>query len=195
MPKTDLPDPKTKDLERLYEDMLPHIPTVVGQVCASLRYYSDEMELEVIAQRLRFTLWEKGYRRLRSFKPGSLPQPWLFKVALRDIRRWLQKQSRMVSLEDMLPDSFTTQPDQESDLLKKEQWKLLLAAVARLPEGQQRLFYLMCDGLSNPEIARRLGIKETSLRVKRSNLLSKLKEMVNIDNRYWQALTRTEKND
>ncbi|MGH9846388.1 MAG: RNA polymerase sigma factor [Blastocatellia bacterium] len=193
MPKTDSNVPEKKDLEKLYEDMLPHIPTVVGQVCASLRYSPGEMELEAIAQRLRFSLWEKGYRRLRSFKPGSPPQPWLFKVALRDIRRWLQKQNRMVSLEELLPDSFSTQPDQESELLRKERWKILLAAVARLPEGQQRLFYLMRDGLSDPEIARRLRIKVTSLRVKRSRLLHKLEEMVDEDT--GRGLTRMEKND
>lgn len=191
MPKTDLLDPKTKDLERLYEEMLPHIPTVVGQVCATLNYYPGQMELEAIAQRLRFSLWENGYRRLGSFKGKSAPQTWLFKVAIRDIRRRLQKQSRMVSLEEMLPDSFVTQPDQESELLKQERWKILLAAIAQLTEGQQRLFYLMRDGLSDPEIARRLRIKVTSLRVKRSNLLSKLKEMVSVD--AGRSLTKTEK--
>lgn len=193
MPETDSYVPENKDLERLYEDMLPHIPTVVGQVCASLRYSPGEIELEAMAQRLRFSLWEKGYRRLHSFKPVSPSQPWLFKVAIRDIRRWLQKQSRMVSLEDMLPDSFTTQPDQESELLKKERWKILLAAVARLPEGQQRLFYLMLDGLSDPEMARKLRMEVKSLRVKRSRLLRKLEEMVNEDT--GRGLARTEKND
>jgi RNA polymerase sigma factor (sigma-70 family) len=179
MPETDSNVPEEKDLRMLYETMLPHIPSVVAQVCASLRYAPGEMELEAIAQRLRFSLWEKGCRRLRSFKSGAPPQPWLFKVALRDVRRRLQMQRRMVSLEEMLPDAFATEPNQEGDLLRKERWDILLAAAARLPEGQQRLFHLMRDGLSDPEIARRLRMKETSLRVKKSKLLRKLKEMVN----------------
>lgn len=178
MPGTDSQEPANNDMEKLLEEALRHIPTVVHQVCTSLDHYPDQVELKRFAQQVRYMLWEDNYRRLRSFKHQSDLPTWLYKVVKRHIKDQLRKQIRMVSLKDLLPDFFVSQPNQEEKLLNEERERILFAAVRKLTPRKQKLFCLMYQGLKDPEIARRMKISVKSTYVEKSNVLSKLRQLV-----------------
>jgi RNA polymerase sigma factor (sigma-70 family) len=123
-------------------------------------------------------LWENDYRALRSFKYEASPETWLFTIAKRHIGSWLRERDRIESLEDMPPDTFTVQPDQDEWLLAKERAEILQAAVRKLTEREQKLYGLLQQGRSVEEIAEGMKIKKRSVSVMKRALIKKLRRII-----------------
>ncbi len=180
MPGTDSPEPANNDVEKLFlQDILPIVPAVVGQACAKLNYHPGQTELDGLVQRVVLLLIDEDYRVLRSFDRRSEPQTWLFTIARRYILRRLREQGRIVSLDDMPPDSFTFQPDQEEWLLAKEREELLQAAYNKLSKREQKLYRLLSQpSLTAAEIARTMGIKRESVYKEKQRLIKKIQKII-----------------
>ncbi|MGH9849715.1 MAG: RNA polymerase sigma factor [Blastocatellia bacterium] len=180
MPETDSQEPENNDVEKLFQDVLPIIPTVVGQVCAKFHHHLDQGEIDRYAHRIEVLLWENGYRVLRSFKRKSSPETWLFTIAKRHIRRWLREREREMSLAEAPPDSLTVQPDHEEWLLAKEREEILLAAESKLTKRERTLLDLLRQGLSIEEIAEEMKIKRRSAAVMKRALIVKLQRIIGL---------------
>lgn len=179
MPEPDSPETAISEIEKLFLDIIPDIPSVVRQACQSLSYQPDKMELDGLCQRIALLLMDKDFHTLRSFSNGSKPQTWLFTIARRYILRHLQMRKRETPLEDLSPDSFITQPDQEEKLILEEREKFLLAVIGKLTEHERKLFFLIIQGLKAEEIAKEMRIKKESVYPKKSELIKKLQSIVN----------------
>ena len=180
MPKSDSPEPAISETEQLFLDIVPRIPIAVRQACKSLSHYPDQLEFDGFVSRIVMLLMDDDFHALRSFDNRSEPQTWLFKIATRLIMRRLKAQKRELPLEDSPSSSFITQPDQEEKLISEEREKLLMAAVGELTEHEQKLFYLITQGLKSEEIAKELKIKKESVYRERSALIEKLQNTVNL---------------
>jgi RNA polymerase sigma factor (sigma-70 family) len=93
--------------------------------------------------------------------------------------RRLKAQKRELPLEDLPPDSFTTQPDQEEKLISEEKEKLLHVAIGKLTERERKLLSLTLQGLNAKEIAKEMGIKKESVYPERSAMMKKLQKIAN----------------
>lgn len=179
MPKSDSPTPANSDMEQLFLDIIPLIPAVVRQACQSLNHHPDQMEFDGLVSRITLLLLDKDFHTLRSFGNDSKPQTWLFTIAKRLIRRRLKAQKRELPLEDLPPDSFTTQPDQEKKLISEEKEKLLHVVIGKLTERERKLFDLILQGVKAEEMAKELGIRRESVYPMKSALIKKLQKVAN----------------
>jgi RNA polymerase sigma factor (sigma-70 family) len=179
MPKSDSPKPANSEIENLFLDIIPLIPAVVRQACLSLNHYPDQMEFDGLCQRIVLLLMDKDFHTLRSFDNRSEPQTWLFTIAKRLILRRLKEQKRELPLEDLPPDSFTTQPVLEEKLIWEEEEKLLQAAVGKLTKRERKLFGLILQGLKAEEIAKEMRIKKESVYPEKNALIKKLQNIIN----------------
>lgn len=178
MSQTDSQEPANDDVEKLFQEAFPIIPTVVRQACASLHHYPDRTEIDSFAQRIRFLLWEDDYQVLRSFKAESSPETWLFTIAKRNIQRWLRERDEFESLEYLSPDFLIVQPKLEEWLLSKERKELLQAAVRKLTEHDQKLLGLWRQERSVGEIAEVMGIKKRSVSREINAVIKRLQEII-----------------
>lgn len=179
MPKSDSPTPANSDIEQLFLDIIPLIPVVVRQACQSLNHHPDQMEFDGLVSRITLLLLDKDFHTLRSFANDSKPQTWLHTIARRYILQLLQRRKRETPLEDLPPDSFTTQPSQEEVLLWEEREELAQAAIGKLTERERKLLSLTLQGLNAKEIAKEMGIKKESVYPERSAMMKKLQKIAN----------------
>ncbi len=179
MPKPDSPETAISEIEKLFLDIIPDIPPAVRKACQNLGHHPDHVEFDGLVSRIMMLLIDNDFHTLRSFSNGSKPQTWLFTIAKRYIVRRFRKQKKETPLEDFPPDLFTTQPDQEERLISEEREKLLQAAIGKLTEREQNLFYLIAQGLKAEEIAKDMRIKKESVYPKKSALIKKLNKIVN----------------
>jgi RNA polymerase sigma factor (sigma-70 family) len=178
MPKTDSQKLANDDVEKLFYAILPHIPKVVGQVCASLNLHPGQMELDGYAQRIVVLLIDDDLKILRSFDHRSEPETWLYRIVWRHISHWLREQKRVVSLEALPPDFFIAQPNQEERIISKERTRVLLGAVGKLTEHDRKLFRLICQGLKTEKIAKEMGIKKRSVSREKVALIKRLQKII-----------------
>lgn len=179
MSPQDSQEPANNDVEKLFQEISPIIPKIVGQTCASLNHYPDQTEVDSFAQRIRFLLLDNDYRMLRSFRHESSPQTWLFKIARRRIRRWLRERDRMEGLDDIPRGSFIVQPDQEKWLLAKERDGILQEAKSKLTEHERKLFRLLFqEELTTAETAEILGIRQESVYKEKQRLIKKIQKII-----------------
>ncbi len=178
MSQTDSQEPARDDVKKLFQEVFPIIPAVVRQACASLRHYPDQTEIDSFAQRIRFLLWDDDYRVLRSFKGRSSPETWLFRIAKRNIQRWLRERDKFESLEHLPPDFLIVHPKLEEWLLSKERKELLQAAIRKLTKHDQKLFGLWHQRWSIGEIATEMKIKKRSVSREINAVIKRLQEII-----------------
>jgi RNA polymerase sigma-70 factor (ECF subfamily) len=179
MPKSNSPEIAISDIEQLFLDAIPLIPPVVRQACQSLNHHPNPLEFDGFVSRIVMLLLDNDFHTLRSFDNRSELQTWLFMIAKRLILRRLKAQKRELPLEDLPPDSFTTQPVQKEKLIWEEEEKLLQAAIGKLTERERKLLDLILQGVEAEEIAKEMGIKKESVYAKKSALIKKLKRLFN----------------
>jgi RNA polymerase sigma-70 factor, ECF subfamily len=105
----------------------------------------------------------KAFSALRSFRPGSNFRAWLFRIAHNTfINQQRSRRHQRQPLPEDLPDHRTSPAD---ELLSREEYQRLLAAVSRLPvEFRSALMLRAEEDLSFREIAAILDITEETAR-------------------------------
>jgi RNA polymerase sigma factor (sigma-70 family) len=175
-------EPVGDDLEKLFKNIFPDVPEIVRRACIKLSRHPDQVDVDEIAQRVAYLLWNDNYRALRSFKYESSLETWLFAIAMRHILRWLREQGEIESLEDRLPDSFVVRQRQEERLLAKEREERVREAVGKLTEHDQKLYGLLRQELSIGKIAEEMKVKSRSVSVMKRVLIIRLQKIMGLVN-------------
>lgn len=102
---------------------------------------------------------------------------WVFRIVMNEIATYYRKDGKYVLCEDWLEiaDAPGDDESQLETMVRTERYEALYAAMATLPEKQQRIVELYYFGnLSHGEIAATLGIREGAARVRLHRAVSML---------------------
>ncbi len=138
----------------------------------------NETEAEELSQELFVELWENRQK----INPDLNFRSYLYTVAktsaLKYFRHRLVKDKYVDFRLRERPDSGTL-PDEE--MLEKELSLLIRTSLAKMPEQRRRIFEMSrFDSLTNGEIADRLNIQESTVRVHLHHALKELKELIGL---------------
>lgn len=107
------------------------------------------------------------------------PVPWLFVTARNVLANRHRSDQRRRTLDDRLMTEFagSVQPESRTDLSEVDQQ--LVAAIARLPEGEREAFMLVAwDGLDAHRASRALGCSPATFRMRLHRARQKLKQQI-----------------
>ena len=145
---------------------------------ASFRYQGD------LFQDVMVHLFGEGdWARLKTWEGKSSLEAWMSRVILRvclDDRRKTAKQPKQFPRQPNDEDVETADDEERSalfELLRKETWARVLAAIEKLPERDKLIIYMLYfddSPLSNKEAALRLGMEDVAFRVARMRAITKL---------------------
>lgn len=169
----DAPEP-----ERLIAQCLRIVPGLARSACRHYRYSPSQDEVDELAQQIFIMLIDDDYRLMRSFEHRSSLTTWLFPVVRRHVEHYLRQRKREVSLEDMPPALFASQPTLEEQIAFNERLKLFSAVLSKLTEVERELFEFMCKGLHAPEIAKLLGTTTDAIYQRKRRLKKKIQRLL-----------------
>ena len=147
------------------------------------RYVRFRVATRDVAEDLTSDVFMKALRSLRSYDPRrSAPRTWLLRIArnaVTDYLRVLQRRGRLHISLDRAPDLVSRAPSQEERMLRAEEVRRLLNAVATLRAADQEVLSLRYGaGLPNLEIAETLNISTNAVAVRVHRALSRLRAAV-----------------
>jgi RNA polymerase sigma-70 factor (ECF subfamily) len=119
--------------------------------------------------------FERAYRRRRSFNPKrGTRRAWLFGIARNAALDELRRRRRQATLVAEPVDDAAILPEQGAELAIRR--AALRAAIAELAPRERELVALkFFAGLTNPEIARVVGISETNAGTRLHRVIEKLR--------------------
>jgi RNA polymerase sigma-70 factor (ECF subfamily) len=172
-----------QELKQLFDKSSPMIPDAVRKAFHKYRYKPNKLESDGLAQRVRVKLLNNDYAALRSFHYQASLKSWLQKVVNNLVSRYVQQQRRNVSLDEFSPEAFASKTTPEEQIISEEQKEMRLrrlkAALSKLTPRQRMLFDLSRqDDLDDEEIAKRMGIKLSSVSSLRRKVIAKLRRLL-----------------
>ena len=152
--------------EDLYRRTFPRVYSYVASLVRDRAAAED-----VTAQ-----AFERAYRKRASFSARrGTAEAWLFGIARNAALDELRRGRRRATLEGEPEDLWAAPADEVAE--RAEQRATLRAALAALPPRERDLLALkFLAGLSNPEIARLLGISESNAGTRVHRALERLRE-------------------
>lgn len=117
-----------------------------------------------------------AWRRIRDVPPADRELPWLYAIARRVLANQRRSQQRLSAFRSRLTTSVT--PVEERAAIRDD-WSLILAALARLSDSEREIVQLTAwEGLSSRELAQTLGCSENAAAIRlhraRSHLADEL---------------------
>lgn len=164
--------------EKLFDQVVPLLDQAIRSACHRYSHHSEREEITRLKSRLIWHLMANDYQRLDSYREEAGLNIWLQTVVNNYIYDFLKAERRNVSIDEFIEDAFLVQPDQETSLLDKEEHVLFEKVRSKLPEREQTLAALICEGLSTKEIAERMGIGVPTVYTYRHSLIIKLKLLI-----------------
>lgn len=131
------------------------------------------------AEDLTHTAFERAYRRYDRFDPrrGSA-RAWLYGIARNAALDELRRRKRSVRMAAELPDPA---PAEACDVSELERRASVRAAISALdPRDRELVALKFYAGLSNPEIARVLGISASNAGTRLNRAVNRLREECNV---------------
>lgn len=137
-------------------------------VMYALRYLSDPELARDIVQDVLLATWERKV----SYPSIAALKGYLYRGVHNACLNHLRDHNRLTSIE-LLPQE---EVGEESPLyfVEEEIYLLLFRSIAHLSEGGQKVMLLSLDGLSNSEIAERLGIAVETVKTQKKRALRRL---------------------
>jgi RNA polymerase sigma-70 factor, ECF subfamily len=128
-----------------------------------------------LSEDLTSSTFEKAWVSRKSFYGGS-QQAWLYRIARNVlIDHWRKKKELVVSDTDTMQEDARPSAGELFD--KKLQLQALAKALDKLPDDMHSVVELrFIDGLSCKQVAKRLNLSESNVRVIQYRALKKLKE-------------------
>lgn len=119
--------------------------------------------------------FERAYRRRRSFNPKrGTRRAWLFGIARNAALDELRRRGRQATLVAEPVDEAAIQPEQGAEVaIRRAALRVALASLA--PRERELVGLKFFAGLSNPEIARVIGISETNAGSRLHRVIEKLR--------------------
>ena len=148
---------------------------------AVYKYVRFRVSSRDIAEDVTSEVFVKALRSLRSYDPSkSAPRTWLLRIARNAVTDHLRllgrRGSRHVSI-DHAPDLVSDAPSQEERMLREEEVRTLLGAVATLRSADQEVLSLRYGAeMENREIAQTLGITSNAVAVRLHRALHRLRK-------------------
>jgi RNA polymerase sigma-70 factor (ECF subfamily) len=152
--------------EELYRSAFPR---VYAYVASLLR---DRSAAEDVAAQA----FERAYQKRGGFssRRGS-PEAWLFGIARNAALDELRRRKRRAVLESEPADVWTPGPDEQAEqAFRRDEVRRALAALE--PRDRDLVALKFAGGLSNPEIARVLGISESNVGTRLHRTVEKLRK-------------------
>lgn len=171
------PEPDVPDVELLFIECLHLIPEEVKSACRDFYPHCRPDEIEDLCQDIRVFLWKDNFHALSTFEHDSSLKTWLHQVVRRYVWRYLRKQKPDVSLDGVLADFLSHEPNQEEMLIAEEERKALQAIISRLKEPQRQLAELLLRGLSPAEIAQEMKLDPAVVYKRTDRLFKKLRRL------------------
>jgi RNA polymerase sigma-70 factor (ECF subfamily) len=116
---------------------------------------------------------ETFYRALLaidSFRGESSAKTWLIRIARNLYLRWMEREKRKISLEDLNADGgifASDQGDPEAQLIQKEKTERIFRALRSLPEKDRTLLHLSVqEGMAIQEIGEILDLSVPAVKVR-----------------------------
>jgi RNA polymerase sigma factor (sigma-70 family) len=108
-----------------------------------------------------------AWRRLEDAPNAKAVRPWLYAIAARTIANQRRSQRRLQALRQRLRGQRPLLPDRPDTSAGNDEWQAVLAALARLPSGEQELLRLIAwEDLSQAELAAVLGCSENAAAIR-----------------------------
>lgn len=148
------------------------------RVFTYIRYRCND---DALADDLTAHTFERVMVHLHEYNPARGPlAPWVFGIARNAVNDHYRKQRRFPWLPlDLFQQDAAPDPDPETHLIAQETETELLAAFARLSRRERDLLGLKFAGhLTNREIARLSGLKESNVGVQVFRAVQKLRKMM-----------------
>ena len=127
------------------------------------------------AEEVTATAFERAFRKQRSFNPRRGTQrAWLFGIARNAALDELRRRKRIAALSD---DQHVEEPGPENEAEAAERRATVRAALAALdPRDRELIAQKVHAGLSNPEIAKVLGISPSNAGTRVHRAVTRLRE-------------------
>jgi RNA polymerase sigma-70 factor (ECF subfamily) len=148
-----------------------HADALLTFLCRNLRNWHKAEEL---FQEVFLAVWAKR----EQFDPKRPFKPWLYAIAVNKVRERFRHPPTPLGLEgDSLAPGKEAAPEQA--LLNTELAEVIKAAVQQLPEQQRMVVTLrVWNGLSYPEIAESMELKEVTVRSHMHHALAALRRLL-----------------
>jgi RNA polymerase sigma factor (sigma-70 family) len=151
----------------------------VRWACRCYHRFPDLGVIDDLTQEITLSLIQNDYHALRSFEYRSTEKTWLQRVVLRRVGRYFKRQYPTESLEELPITSLPSQPpSQEVVALIKEREKQLETACGKLTEREKRLWDFLRSGLSDKEIAERMGATSNAIHQSKYKLIKKFQRLI-----------------
>jgi RNA polymerase sigma factor (sigma-70 family) len=173
--------PDSNELETLtalVENSRARIRKAVRIACRKYKHSALPDEIEDFTEQIIELLLEDDGRKLRSYdaSKGTFAT-WLQSVVNHDVSRQLQKNHPAESLDDYLL-TLSYAPQQEKELLRKEERAILYAEIDKLSLHDQTIARMKLRDVPNEEIAKELNIKPASVGREWRVIQTKLKQIL-----------------
>lgn len=142
-----------------------------------LRITKSESEAEEIIQNVFLKLWLNRNMLTEIEKPGA----WLYKIASNLALTFLRKKAVQHRYENTFQLQETSPQDEiQSSLDAKELNKCIYQAIENLPPGRREIYKLSRQqGLNRMEIARQMGIAESTVKNQLGSALKFIQQYIN----------------
>lgn len=120
----------------------------------------------------------RAWRRRHACRTPEAPLPWVLEITRNEARRQLERRSRRMGREVVGQEGCEPQAD-DAELVDTATRVTVEQALRRLDETDRRALQLRYDeDLTQPEVARRLGMPEGTVKVRLHRARLRLREML-----------------